>query len=139
MKYLLDTCVLSELVKPDPNAAVVAWLGQRAASDLYTAAMVIAELKRGIAKLSASRRKQELSDWLAKLQVAFDSRVVPFTVQTAEHWAEMCARAESVGRTIAAYDSIIAACAVENGLVLVTRNVQDFAFAPVMTINPWEP
>jgi len=62
----------------------------------------------------------------------------PFTAQTAEHWAAMCARAEGMGKPIAAFDSIIAACALENGLTLVTRNVQDFAFTSVLIVNPWE-
>ncbi len=138
MKYLLDTCVLSELVKPEPNHAVLAWLDARADQDLFTAAMVLAELHRGVAKLPTSRRKQNLSAWLAKLQAAFDERVLPFTLQTAEHWAAMCARAERMGKTIAAFDSIIAACALEKGLTLVTRNVQDFAYASVVTFDPWE-
>jgi len=79
-----------------------------------------------------------LSAWLIKLQNSFDTRVLPFTVQTAEHWAAMCARAEGMGKTIAAFDSIIAACALENGLTLVTRNVQDFTFTSVLIVNPWE-
>lgn len=138
MKYLLDTCALSELVKPAPNPAVLAWLNARSDQDLYTAAMVLAELHRGVAKLPVSRRKQDLSAWLTKLHVAFDTRVLPFTIHTAEHWAAMCTKAESMGKTIAAFDSIIAACALENGLTLVTRNVQDFEYASVVTFNPWE-
>ncbi|MCB8747870.1 type II toxin-antitoxin system VapC family toxin [Rhodoferax sp. U2-2l] len=138
MKYLLDTCVLSELIKPEPNRAVLDWVSARADSDLFTAAMVLAELHRGVTRLASSRRKQELTQWLENLQKAFDKRVLPFTSQTAEHWAAMCARAESVGKSIAAFDSIIAASAVENGLALVTRNVQDFAAVPVVIVNPWE-
>lgn len=138
MKYLLDTCVFSELIKPEPNPAVLAWVNARSDTDLFTAAMVLAELHRGVAKLPVSRRKQDLADWLEKLQNAFDARVLPFTLQTAEHWAAMCARAEGVGKTIAAFDSIIAASAIENGLALVTRNVQDFAAASAVIVNPWE-
>lgn len=138
MKYLLDTCVLSEMIKSEPNPAVLAWVNARSDPDLFTAAMVLAELHRGVAKLPVSRRRQDFSAWLIKLQVAFDTRVLPFTVETAEHWAAMCARAEGMGKTIAAFDSIIAACALENGLALVTRNVQDFAFASVLIVNPWD-
>lgn len=137
MKYLLDTCVLSELIKPAPHPAVLAWVGARADTDLFTAAMVFAELHRGVTKLPASRRKQELTDWLEKLQKAFEERVLPFTLQTAQHWAAMCARAEGAGKTVAAFDSIIAASALENGLALVTRNVQDFAATSVVIVNPW--
>lgn len=138
MKYLLDTCVLSELIKPEPSPAVLAWVNARSDTDLFTAAMVLAELHRGVVKLPASHRKQDLTAWLEKLQKAFGTRVLPFTLQTAEHWAAMCARAEAVGKTMAAFDSIIASSAVENGLALVTRNVQDFAAASVVIVNPWE-
>ncbi len=138
MKYLLDTCVLSELVKPAPNSAVLAWVDSRAENDLFIAAMTLGELRRGVAKLPTSRRKSELSVWLENLQAGFGQRVLPFTGDTAGYWGEMCARVETVGKTMAAFDSIIAATAAEHGLALVTRNTQDFAAASVMLINPWD-
>lgn len=138
MKYLLDTCVLSELVKPAPNSAVLAWVDSRTENELFVAAMTLGELRRGVAKLSASRRRSELSVWLENLQAGFGQRVLPFTGDTAGYWGEMCARVETIGKTMAAFDSIIAATAIEHGLALVTRNTQDFAAAPLMLINPWE-
>jgi len=138
VKYLLDTCVLSELVKPAPNSAVLAWVDSRAENDLFIAAMTLGELRRGVAKLPTSRRKSELSVWLENLQAGFGQRVLPFTGDTAGYWGEMCARVETVGKTMAAFDSIIAATAAEHGLALVTRNTQDFAAASVMLINPWD-
>jgi predicted nucleic acid-binding protein len=138
MKYLLDTCVLSEFVKPAPDGAVLAWVDSRAENDLFVAAMTLAELRRGVARLPVSRRKSELSVWLENLQASLGERILPFTGDTAGYWGEMCARVEAVGKPMAAFDSIIAATAVEHGLALVTRNVQDFAAAPLMLINPWE-
>ena len=138
MKYLLDTCVLSEFVKPAPNSAVLAWVDSRTENELFVAAMTLGELRRGVAKLSASRRRSELSVWLENLQAGFGQRVLPFTGDTAGYWGEMCARVETIGKTMAAFDSIIAATAIEHGLALVTRNTQDFAAAPLMLINPWE-
>lgn len=138
MRYLLDTCVLSELVKPVPSPAVLAWINARSDTDLFVSAMVMAELLRGVAKLPSSRRKQELSAWLERLQAGFDKRILPFTAHTAEHWSEMCARAEGMGKTIAAFESIIAASALEHGLALVTRNAHDFAATCVVLVNPWE-
>lgn len=137
MKYLLDTCVISEFIKPTPCSAVLAWVDARVENDLFAAAMTLGELHRGVAKLPASRRKSELSVWLNHLQASLGDRVLPFTSDTAGYWAEMCARVEAVGKTMAAFDSIIAATAVEHGLTLVTRNVQDFVAAPLMIINPW--
>ena len=137
MKYLLDTCFLSELVKPVPEQAVLSWMSERVESDLFVSAMTIAEIGRGIEKLPASRRQAELSTWLKQLKVGFENRVLAFTIETASAWAHMCADVEAKGKPMAAFDSIIAATALENGLALVTRNVSDFAQAPVVLVNPW--
>ena len=79
MKYLLDTCVLSEFVKPAPHGAVLAWVEARAENDVFVAAMTLGELRRGVAKLPASRRKNELAVWLENLQASLGERVLPFT------------------------------------------------------------
>lgn len=135
--YLLDTCVLSELVKAAPDSSVLAWIGARKEHELYVSAMTIAELQRGIEKLPASRRRSDLTVWLQQLEAGFDERVMPFTRETAHVWASMCASAEAVGKSMAALDSIIAATAVEHSFCLVTRNVRDFSNAPVELLNPW--
>ena len=137
MKYLLDTCFLSELVKPVPEQSVLSWMSERIESDLFVSAMTMAEMGRGIEKLPASRRQAELSTWLQQLKVGFENRVLAFTVETASAWAHMSADVEAKGKPMAAFDSIIAATALEHGLALVTRNVRDFAQAPVVLINPW--
>jgi len=138
VKYLLDTCVLSEFVKTVPEAKVLAWINVRDENDLYVAAMSLAELRRGVARLPASRRKTDLTAWLEQLEAGFADRILPFTSETAAYWGEMCARVEAGGRTMAAFDSIIAATAVEHGLVLVTRNDRDFMAALPVVFNPWE-
>ncbi|NVO07533.1 MAG: type II toxin-antitoxin system VapC family toxin [Rhodoferax sp.] len=137
MKYLLDTCVFSELVKPVPEPAVLQWMGQRHEAELFVSAMTLAELQRGVEKLPASRRRSELEAWLQQLEASLAERVLPFTRQTGHYWAHMFAKAEAAGQTMAAFDSIIAATALEHGLALVTRNVRDFAQAPVVLVNPW--
>jgi toxin FitB len=137
VKYLLDTCLLSEFVKPGPEPRVLAWANARNETDLYVAAMSLAELRRGVARLPASRRKHDLAGWVDRLESGFAGRVLPFTQATGAYWAEMCARLEANGRTLAAFDSIIAATAVEHGLTLVTRNDRDFIAAPLLVVNPW--
>jgi toxin FitB len=137
VKYLLDTCFLSELLKPAPEQAVLSWLGERVESELFVSAMTIAEIGRSVAKLPASHRQTELSAWLQQIKVGFDNRMLAFTVETASAWALMCANAEAKGKPMAAFDSIIAATALEHSLALVTRNVRDFEQAPVVLINPW--
>ncbi|MES2951257.1 MAG: type II toxin-antitoxin system VapC family toxin [Pseudomonadota bacterium] len=137
MSYLLDTCVLSELVKPAPEPAVLRWMAARQEQTLFVSAMTLAELHRGVAKLPVSRRRTELSNWLEKLENSFEERVLPFGQSTAKPWAAMCARADAAGATLAAFDSIIAATALEHGLTVVTRNVRDFAHTLVPVMNPW--
>ena len=137
MKYLLDTCFLSELVKPAPEQSVLSWMGERIESELFVSAMTIAEIGRGIKRLPASRRQDELSTWLQQLKVGFDKRMLAFTVESADAWAHMCANMEAKGKPMAAFDSIIAATALQHSLALVTRNVRDFAHAPLVLINPW--
>jgi len=137
VNYLLDTCFFSELVKPVPEPAVLSWMGERVESELFVSAMTIAEIGRGVAKLPASRRQTELSAWLQQLKIGFENRMLAFTVETASAWAHMCANVEAKGKPMAAFDSIIAATALEHSLALVTRNVRDFAHAPLVLINPW--
>jgi predicted nucleic acid-binding protein len=134
---LLDTCVLSELVKPQPEPTVLAWVASRPESALYVSAMTLAELHRGVNKLPESKRREELANWLQQLEMGFEDRLLPFTQTTAHAWAQMTVQAEQQGRPMAAFDSIIAATAKAHGLRLVTRNVKDFAHAGVQLLNPW--
>jgi len=137
VKYLLDTCVLSELVKATPEPNVVAWINAQAEDTLFVSAMTLAELLKGIAKLQDSHRKTELTEWLNQIRSEMADRILPFGQSTADYWASMCATAEKAGKTLSVFDSLIASTAIEHGLVIVTRNAKDFEAAPVMQINPW--
>ena len=137
MRFLLDTCFLSELIKHAPESRVLQWMERRDDQTLFVSAMTFAELQRGVARLAESKRRAELTRWLEQLEANFSDRVLPFTLATSRYWATMCAQAEAAGRSIAAFDSIIAASALEHGLALVTRNVRDFSQAPVVVVNPW--
>jgi len=138
VKYLLDTCLLSELVRPAPHPAVLDWMGARASADLFVSALTLAELERGIVRLPPSRRQSELAHWLTGVQAGFGQRALAFTRDTAGYWARLCAQTEAAGKPMAAFDSLTAATALEHGLAVVTRNVSDFVSAPVVLINPWE-
>jgi predicted nucleic acid-binding protein len=138
VKYLLDTCVLSELVKSTPNTHVLHWLENQKEQVLCTSAMTCAELHRGVRRLPASKRKSELALWLQNLEVGFEGRILAFDQSVAQVWAHMTVEAQARGKSMAAFDSIIAATARKHGCHLVTRNVRDFAHAGLDLINPWE-
>jgi toxin FitB len=84
VRFLLDTCLLSELVKPTPHPGVLAWLQDQDETGLHVCAITLAELERGVARLPASRRKNALAEWLASVKLQFSSRVLAFTGDTAD-------------------------------------------------------
>jgi predicted nucleic acid-binding protein len=138
MNYLLDTCVLSELVKAAPSQKVRDWIGSKQASQLFISSITWAELQRGVVKLPASKRRNELTEWLANLDVQFGEKKLAFDAKTAEHWALMVSALESQGKSMPVIDSLICATAQHYDLVLVTRNTKDFVNAQVYLIDPWQ-
>jgi predicted nucleic acid-binding protein len=134
---MLDSCVLSELVKIAPNAHVVEWLEARQSYELCISAMTLGELERRINKLSPSKRRSSLNLWLQKLESGFEDRILAFDAKAAKIWSQMTVDAEASGKSMAAFDSIIAATARAHGCKLVTRNVRDFKSAGVEMIDPW--
>ena len=137
MKFLLDTCVLSELVKSVPDAQVLGWFEKSKAHALWVSAITLAELHRGVIRLPASKRQTELTMGLETVEIGFEDRVLPFDTNTAKVWAQMTSGAEARGKPMAAFDSIIAATARAHGCKLVTRNVKDFSSSGVELLNPW--
>lgn len=139
MNYLLDTCVISELVAPQPNARVVEWVQSTPEERLYLSVLTIGELQKGIAKLAVSRRRQALSEWLhGDLLVRFKGRLVALDVPVLLEWGNLSAALTRAGKTMPAMDALIAASARQGGFTLVTRNVADFAATGVPILNPWE-
>ena len=135
--YLLDTCVLSELIRSAPDDNVLRWLEKREVFELYTSAMTLAELKRGVERLPSSRRQSALNEWIQQLENRFEGRVLPFDTKAAQAWAKITVHAETQGKPLAAFDSIIAATALANNCRVVTRNTRDFVHCGVGLINPW--
>lgn len=138
MRYLLDTCVLSEMIKSAPDAHVIQWFQARKPHELFISSMTWGELQRGVARLPPSKRRSDLALWLEQLEAGFEDRVLAFDQQASEVWARMTVMAEAQGKSMAAFDSIIAATARAYDCKLVTRNVRDFAHADVDVLNPWQ-
>jgi predicted nucleic acid-binding protein len=138
MRYLLDTCVLSEMVKSMPSANVIRWFEARKPHELYISAMTWGELQRGVARLPPSKRRSELTVWLEQLEAGFEDRILPFDQESSEAWAKITVQAEAQGKAMAAFDSIIAATARAYDCKLVTRNVSEFSAADIEILNPWQ-
>jgi tRNA(fMet)-specific endonuclease VapC len=139
MKYLLDTNVVSELVARQPNPRVVEWLDLQDPDEIYLSVITVGEIRKGIAKLPPSKRKQMIQAWLeSDLLLRFHGRIVEIGVQTMLKWGELAGRLEKSGKQMSAIDSLIAALALEGDFTLVTRNEQDFENADIAVVNPWK-
>jgi len=139
MRFLLDTCVVSELVAGQPNPGVVQWVDSMDEDRLYLSAITIGEIKKGVEKLPDSKRKSRLVAWLEEdLLIRFEDRILPIDTHVMLVWGELAANLERQGRRMPAIDSLIAAVALHGGLDLVTRNADDFANSGVTVINPWQ-
>jgi toxin FitB len=109
MKYLLDTCVVSELIAKQPNQTVLSWLDAQVITDLYLPVITIGELAKGIHKLPDSQRKSALKNWLnADLLIRFSSRILILDLNTMLRWGHLISTLEPQGRILPLMDSLIA-------------------------------
>ncbi len=136
---VLDTNVISELMKPAPAAEVARWIAGRPASMLYTTSVTQAEVLHGIALLPAGKRHSALE---AAAEAMFDEdlggRVLPFGSEAAHAYAQIAAQRHRAGRPIAQFDAQIAAIARSVRASIATRNVEDFEGCGITVLNPWE-
>jgi len=135
LSYLVDTNVLSELRRKQPDANVAQWFSVRPAGTLYLSVLTLGEIRKGVEAMTDQNRKLPLLDWLeTDLPAFFEGRILPVDNAVAELWGRMQAKA---GRPLPAIDSLLAATAQHHGLMLVTRNVRDMDGLDVVVINPW--
>lgn len=134
MSYLLDTNVLSEARKPQPNPGVREWLAGVPYDSLYLSALVLGEVRLGIERLRRRDPVQAAAHeaWLATVREGYANRIVPVTAAIAEEWARL-----NVPDPLPVIDGLLAATARTHGLTLVTRNVADFRRAGVALLNPF--
>lgn len=134
---VVDTNVWSEATKGEPSPIVREWARQHQ-EVLWLSAVVLAELRGGAAQLPVGQRRRALEDQFDVLEALYGDRLLPFDAVTARHYALIVETARQRGRPIATADAMIAATAVQHGARLATRDLGDFAGAPVELINPWQ-
>ena len=138
MKFLLDTCVISELASHRPNVQVISWLRRQDPESLYLSFVTVGEIKKGIAKRGGDARAIALEKWLqTEILGSFADRILPVEKNVSLEWGRICGDAERVGRKRPAVDALIAATALVHGMKLVTRNIDDMVGMGVPIFNPF--
>ena len=135
---LLDTNVVSEPLRPAPDARVVAWIDAQPLETLFLSAITVAELRAGAALLPAGKRRTGLQESLeTRVLPLFAGRVLPFDLGCTRAYADLMAKARASGLAIASADGHIAAIAAANGLAIATRDTGPFEAAGATVFNPW--
>jgi predicted nucleic acid-binding protein len=136
-KMLIDTCVLSELYKPHPQASVAAAFAALKDSDIYVSVVTLGELRKGISLLPHGKRQKDLIAWFDRLCQQYKSHILGIDSEIACLWGEITATASAHGTSLPMADGLIAATALHHGLQLMTRNIKDFSATSVTLVNPW--
>ena len=134
---ILDTNVVSELMRAEPDPVVLTWMQQSSAVGFHTTAVTVAEIRYGIARLPEGRRRESLHQSANEIFAAFPSQVLPFDLAAANAYADVVANRETRGNPIDGFDAQIAAICRSRAASLATRNTKDFADTGIAIIDPW--
>ena len=138
LSFLIDTCVISELVRPEPHASVVEWISRVDEDRLFLSVLTLGELHKGVAKLKDAARARRLRLWLEHdVMARFEGRILPVDVGVARWWGTLTGEALARGSTLPVIDALLAATAHRHALSVVTRNVKDLERCGVEITNPW--
>jgi predicted nucleic acid-binding protein len=136
---ILDTNVLSEVMKPSPAAEVLAWLATQRAASVYTTSITQAEILHGLMLLPPGRRRRGLEEAATSMFAEdFGGRIIGFGTEAAAPYALIASRRRRAGRPISHFDAQIAAIALSSGAAIATRNVTDFEGCGVTLVDPWK-
>ena len=136
--WLLDTNILSELRRPEPEPRVVAFVGAQPMEQLYVSSVTLAEIRFGIEMLPDATRRVELNDWLTlKVRPMFEQRILAVTEDVMFKWRLLVEEGRKIGHTFSQPDLIVAATGIHHGLTVVTRDTAHFAKARAIVFNPW--
>ncbi len=136
--FLLDTNVLSELIRKRPDQRVAAWIEATDESLLYLSVLTLGEIRKGIATLPGVSRRMALEAWLeSDLRARFASRILPIDEAVADRWGQITGQAAAHKMALPVIDGLLAATALNHNLTFVTRNTQDALATGVSAFNPW--
>jgi len=138
MKYLLDTCVISELSKRKPNENVISWLKAQNENDLYLSVLTFGEIEKGIEKAPDVIHKGNLRLWVENdLKKRFKDRIIPVDIDVAIKWGKVQAQTKLSGRPMPCIYGLIASSGLVHNCIVVTRNISDMKQSSVELLNPW--
>jgi len=139
MKYLVDTCVISELIKSDNSERVFSWFRNQDFDNLFVSVMSIGELWKGISRMTDSKKKSVLNKWFDEDVIKFyRNRIMAIDFDIVMIWGSLYANLERIGRKIPTIDLLISSTALFYDMILVTRNTKDFVHTGCKLLNPWE-
>jgi len=138
MNYLLDTCIISEVIRPKPSKNVIGWLREQDENNLYISVLTLGEIHKGIEKIQDINRKRKIHLWVEQdLRDRFRDRILPINTHVAMIWGQIQGQAEQSGRGMPTIDGLIAATGLAYNMVVVTRNVSDMKASGVALHDPW--
>ena len=136
--FLLDTNVISELVRPKPHENVLRWIEETDESILFLSVLTLGEIRNDVQRLRPGQRRGRLESWLqVDLPSRFQDRILPIDAAIADRWGTIAAVATAKGKPVPVIDGLLAATALHHNLTLVTRNSSDVSGTGVPTLNPW--
>jgi predicted nucleic acid-binding protein len=138
VKYLLDTCVISEIIKPRPDENVISWLQSQSEDNLFLSVLTFGEIEKGIEKTADKARKKRLKLWVTNdLKRRFEGRIIPIDLDVAVKWGRIQGAAERSGKPMPTIDGLIAVSGLAYNCIVVTRNETDMAQSNAELFNPW--
>ena len=138
MKYLLDTCVISEVIKPKADKNVISWMQNQDEESLFLSVLTFGEIEKGIEKSPDEARKRKLKLWVEEdLKKRFEGRILPINIDVSIKWGAIQGNAELLGKPMPAIDGLIAVSGVVHNCIVVTRNVSDMKQSSAELLNPW--
>ncbi len=138
MKYLLDTCVISEIIRPQPDENVISWVQSKNENSLYLSVVTFGEIEKGIEKALDPTRKRKLQLWVEQdLKQRFENRIIPIDLEISGRWGAIQGGAELAGKSMPVIDGLIAVSGLVHNCIVVTRNIADMKQSSVELLNPW--